>query len=453
MNDNTYDFSLIESIIPAEFHSEIKQLIEDYSTLSDEDMYNKYKLEDLWLDFEEYEDEKQEVDLIGSLIVFYLVNSDYILQLDYKENPKKRLDEICSFWDCEEKIVRFDLDDDQIYLAKIPQNAECEDIFGVEIVEEAELTEKYLSQKNKNDTNSTTVTAPSASKKKYTIWQWKRDAKVKYPKETIAAFVFLCLVFASSSVFSFLLMFYFDPRSAVSIISYIFCVLSLILLAITLGCFKKHNTWNCVFIRDENGDVYYVDYTDHNLANALHFYELIPSTYKHGPKVMHSNISQAAGLIYYLFVFPKECKNCANAIRDHKVDQRVAEVCQKYGHKVISVPEIKKKSYYTFIRLNILKDGKEVEAQNLFDNCYDGYEEMVEYLDNHFEHDDPFKREKNSDKIRRLIFIGISCILFSILLFVINVLLGVPIINLIAAFGILVGIGFIAAYFSEKSQR
>ena len=52
MNDNTYDFSLIESIIPAEFHSEIKQLIEDYSTLSDEDMYNKYKLEDLWLDFE-----------------------------------------------------------------------------------------------------------------------------------------------------------------------------------------------------------------------------------------------------------------------------------------------------------------------------------------------------------------------------------------------------------------
>ncbi len=78
---------------------------------------------------------------------------------------------------------------------------------------------------------------------------------------------------------------------------------------------------------------------------------------------------------------------------------------------------------------------------------------MVEYLDNHFEHDDPFKREKNSDKIRRLIFIGFSCILFSILLFVINVLLGVPIINLIAAFGILVGIGFIAAYFSEKSKR
>ena len=41
---------------------------------------------------------------------------------------------------------------------------------------------------------------------------------------------------------------------------YIVCVISLIALAVTAGCFKGHNTWQYAFIRDENGDVYYVDY-------------------------------------------------------------------------------------------------------------------------------------------------------------------------------------------------
>lgn len=452
----TYDFSLIKDIIPAEFHNEVKQLIEDYSALSDEDMWNKYNLEEYWFSPEDYEEEKEEIDLIGFLIVSLLVEKDFILQLDYKETPEEHLDEIRSFWDGEEKIVSFELDNDQLYLAKIPENAECEDIFGVEIIEDLALTEKYLAGKKvktKDDAVQPTVKAPSALKKERTIWQWKNDCKVHYPKQTIITFIALCLIFLASLFISVLLMISFDARSAVSIISYIVCVISLIALGVTGGSFKGHNTWRYIFVRDENGDVYFVDYTDHTMAKDLHYYDLIPEGYKHDPTVMHSDVAKIAGLTYYFVFFPKECKKCLNMIRDNKVDIRVADSCHKYGYKITSVPEIKKKSYYTFIRFNILKGAKEVEVENLFDNCYDGYDEMVEYLDDHFEHDDPFMREKKADKIRRLIFIGIGLILLSAAMFAINALIKIPIINLIAAFGVLVGIGFIGAFFSEKSKR
>ena len=311
-----------------------------------------------------------------------------------------------------------------------------EDIFGVEITE-----------------YSVPVKAPSALKKERTIWQWKKDCKVHYPKQTIATFVSLCLIFAATLIISAFLMLQFNPRSVISVTCYIVCVISLIALAVTAGCFKGHNTWQYAFIRDENGDVYYVDYTDEKLANALHFYELIPSDYKHDLRVTHSDVMRVAVLTYYFVFFPQKCKKCLNAIRDNKVDERVADACHKYGYKITSVPEIKKKSYYTFIRFNIIKDGREVEVENLFDNCYEDYDEMVEYLDNHFEHDDSFMREKKADKIRNLLFAGIGVILLSIVLFVINTMIDVLIINIIAAFGVLLGIGLIAAFFSEKSKR
>ncbi|MCR4929580.1 MAG: hypothetical protein K5988_06270 [Lachnospiraceae bacterium] len=315
------------------------------------------------------------------------------------------------------------------------------------------IYEERKKQSGKNMSKQNEIKAPSARKKEYTIWQWKNDCKVHYPKETIITFILLCIVFAASFIISVFLMLSFDPRSVISIASYIVCVISLIALAVMGGCFKGHNTWQYAFIRDENGDVYFVDYTEYRLANALHFYDLIPDSYKHDPRVVHSNTMKAAGLTYFLIFFPKECKKCLNIIRDNKVDLRVADACHEYGYKIITVPEIVKKNYYTFIRFNILKDGKEVERENLFDNCYEDYDEMVEYLDNHFEHDDPFMREKKNDQTRKLVLIGIGCILISALLFVINSMVKTTIINVAAAIGVLLGIGFIAAYFSEKSKR
>ena len=78
---------------------------------------------------------------------------------------------------------------------------------------------------------------------------------------------------------------------------------------------------------------------------------------------------------------------------------------------------------------------------------------MVEYLDKHFDHDDPFMRENKLDSTRRLIFIGIGIFLLSAVLLVINSMLKILIIGVAGFVGVLLGIGFIAAYFSEKSKR
>ena len=78
---------------------------------------------------------------------------------------------------------------------------------------------------------------------------------------------------------------------------------------------------------------------------------------------------------------------------------------------------------------------------------------MVKYLNKHFEHDDPDQRKQKNAQIRRLLFIGIGCILLSAILFAVNTAVDVLAINVIAYFAALTGIGFIAGFFSEKSKR
>ena len=445
MADNTYDFSKIAEIIPAKFHAEVKQLIEDYTSLSDEEMYEKYNLEDCWFTIEDYKEEKEDRDLISLLIVNFLVDKNFILQLDYKENLEEYIDEIKPFWSGDLKIVNLDLDNDQFYLAKVPKDMAVKDLFGASITEDKALTEKYLERKN--------ARLKSQAKKDYTIWQMKRDCKVHYPKKSVITFITLCIVFLVSAVLSIYLAIVLDPGSAISIVCYIVCVLSLIAFAVTLGSFKGHLTWQYAFVKDENGDVYFIDYTDPNPSRDFHYYGEIPGGYKNEPGPMISTPAKVVGLTYFLIFFPVECKACLNSIRNSKADVRIAEACHKYGYKITSVPEIKKKSYYTFIRLKMLKDGKEVEFENQFDNCYEGYDEMVDYLDKHFAHDNPEQTKKKTAQINRLLFIGIGIIAGSAALFGINALIHIPWAPLIASFGVLVGIGFIGGFLSEKGKR
>ena len=446
MSNGTYDFSLIESIIPTKFHADVKQLIEDYSSLSDEKLWNKYDLEECWFSVEEYQDAKKEDDLLGFLIINLLVEKGFILQVDYKDDPEEYMDEMRPYGKYEEKIVRFDVDNDQIYFANVPKDAACKDVFGIGIVDDKALTKTYL-------TYLTPKPKKQIKKKERTIWQYERTCKVHYPQKTVALCAAFCILFVSTLAISIILMFSNDPRSAISITSYIVSIISVLALAVTAGCFKGHLTWQYAFVRDENGDVYLLDYTDVHLAKEMHYYEELPKGYIDDPGVMRSNLAKAAGLTYFLVFFPKECKRCFNIIRDNKADIRAADSCSKYGWKIISVPEIKKKSYYTFIRFIILKDGKEIEVENLFDNCYEGYDEMVKYLNKHFEHDDPDQRKQKNAQIRRLLFIGIGCILLSAILFAVNTAVDVLAINVIAYFAGLTGIGFIAGFFSEKSKR
>ena len=70
---------------------------------------------------------------MGFIIVNLLVNKNFILQLDWKEDPADHLDGLHSFWNCEEKIVEFDVDNDQLYLARVPKENEPANIYEVKI--------------------------------------------------------------------------------------------------------------------------------------------------------------------------------------------------------------------------------------------------------------------------------------------------------------------------------
>lgn len=126
----------IEEMVPGRFHETVNEIIVDYDTLSDEEMWTKYNLSEIWFTTEEYASEKEERELCGFIIVNYLVDKGYILQLDYKEDVANYIDGIESFWDEENlKIVSFDLDNDQFYLAKIPSEVSLQNIFEVEVSE------------------------------------------------------------------------------------------------------------------------------------------------------------------------------------------------------------------------------------------------------------------------------------------------------------------------------
>lgn len=97
-----YEFGIAESkeleqIIPVQFHKLINQLLLDYRELEDQRFWKKYNLDDIWFTIEEYRMDKRNEELLGQIIVNVLVNSWYILQLDYKvpqDSNLKRIYEI-----------------------------------------------------------------------------------------------------------------------------------------------------------------------------------------------------------------------------------------------------------------------------------------------------------------------------------------------------------------------
>lgn len=126
----------LEQIIPSQFRDEINQLIVDFSSLSDEDFWEKYDLEELYFTVEEYTDEKSENDILGSIIIDRLVVLGYVLQLDYKENIADYTDKIKNYWNTSEvRLIRFELDNDQYYYAKVPVSCNLTNVYEVEICE------------------------------------------------------------------------------------------------------------------------------------------------------------------------------------------------------------------------------------------------------------------------------------------------------------------------------
>ncbi|MDX6047891.1 hypothetical protein SHK05_25480, partial [Bacillus paranthracis] len=100
--------------------------------------YEKYKktigIGQVWFLPQEYEEENEQKNLLGSLIVFALTVREYILQLDYKEDLEDYIDNLKNFWNVSEtKLVQFMLENDQNYYAWVPKEANIPNMYEVKI--------------------------------------------------------------------------------------------------------------------------------------------------------------------------------------------------------------------------------------------------------------------------------------------------------------------------------
>ncbi|MHA4096522.1 hypothetical protein [Bacillus cereus] len=87
-----------------------------------------------WFLPQEYEEENEQKNLLGNLIVFALTVRDYILQLDYKEDLEDYIDNLKNFWNVSEtKLVQFILENDQNYYAWVPKEATIQNMYEVKI--------------------------------------------------------------------------------------------------------------------------------------------------------------------------------------------------------------------------------------------------------------------------------------------------------------------------------
>lgn len=128
----------LENIIPPKWHSLVNELIHDYENMEDSSFYEKYKktigIGQVWFLPQEYEEENEQKNLLGSLIVFALTVRDYILQLDYKEDLEDYIDNLKNFWNVSEtKLVQFMLENDQNYYAWVPKEASIPNMYEVKI--------------------------------------------------------------------------------------------------------------------------------------------------------------------------------------------------------------------------------------------------------------------------------------------------------------------------------
>jgi hypothetical protein len=126
-----------EKFIAPKFHAKVNELIADFGQLSDEELYDKYELGEIYFDFDDYLKEKNRGPILGTLIVFFLTEKDYILQIDWKEDFNDYKDYVKNYWgkDIPTRIVTFELDNDQQYYARVPVENKLSNIYEVTVRE------------------------------------------------------------------------------------------------------------------------------------------------------------------------------------------------------------------------------------------------------------------------------------------------------------------------------
>jgi len=79
---------------------------------------------------------------VGTIIVFLLVEKEYILQLDYKEDLVDYIEDIDNYWGKEEvKLISFEVDNDQQYYAYVPKTAAIDSLYEVKLTEVEKIEE------------------------------------------------------------------------------------------------------------------------------------------------------------------------------------------------------------------------------------------------------------------------------------------------------------------------
>lgn len=127
----------LEAIVPNQFRNLINQVIIDYGNLDDVEFWGKYQLENVWYTADEFSKENAEKKLLGAILVNILVEKDYILQLDYKEDIEEYVSNMKNYWgEVPVKIISFELENDQRYYVIVPRDANLKKVFEVYIREE-----------------------------------------------------------------------------------------------------------------------------------------------------------------------------------------------------------------------------------------------------------------------------------------------------------------------------
>ncbi len=128
----------LEKIIPIRWHAFVDELIQDYEGMKNRDFYDKYKatigLDQIWFPFQEYEEENEQKNLLGHILVFALTEKEYLLQLDYKDDLEDYSSNIKDYWKhTDKKLVQFILNNDQNYYALVPSDSNVEQMYEVTV--------------------------------------------------------------------------------------------------------------------------------------------------------------------------------------------------------------------------------------------------------------------------------------------------------------------------------
>ena len=133
------EYPRLEKIIPVKFHEMTNNFFVDFKTLSDEEFCEKYELD--WLDPDEYAEKKDDPEVFGTNLIYFLTYNGYILGFD-KLDDLEHVDLYKNFWGRRKvKPVRFDLKCDCYYIAYVPKSVKLKSIFGIKIEEVKDLKE------------------------------------------------------------------------------------------------------------------------------------------------------------------------------------------------------------------------------------------------------------------------------------------------------------------------